>query len=304
MLIIIYPLIILCLIFEFNFNLIYYCVMTAAGLGNIIFFYIDVILYDLVIYPLSISNYDKKNTKNVWMKLLYSLLPPKSVLQRNRESISFFVSYLVQILAQHLLNALFVYGLHSISTRDKYISSLLVTYSSYSITLIGSTICNISLLRKGVSKNVAFWGTVFGFGIFNFFVLKYLIGDKHNSNDRDTTGIGTGTSVTTNERGANKNQQSNANDKKKMTNTVNGRTRKGDSNNSKVPGKTNIGVKNTSAAARKMRGGGFDYCESENPDSLNSSTMKVISHLFGLLIIQSNPLMAFVQSTGSGIIHE
>ena len=50
------------------------------------------------------------------------------------------------------------------------------------VSLIGSTICNIALLRKGMSKNVAFWGTVFGFGMFNFFVLKFLIGDKKEGN--------------------------------------------------------------------------------------------------------------------------
>ena len=41
------------------------------------------------------------------------------------------------------------------------------------------------LLRKGVGKNTAFWGTVFGFGIFNFYVLRFLIGGT--ASDRDST---------------------------------------------------------------------------------------------------------------------
>ena len=53
------------------------------------------------------------------------------------------------------------------------------------VSLIGSTICNIALLRKGMSKNVAFWGTVFGFGMFNFFVLKFLIGDKQEGDSEE-----------------------------------------------------------------------------------------------------------------------
>jgi len=157
--------------------------MTAAGIGNIIFFYIDVMLYDLVIHPLSISNYDK-NTQNKVLKMVYSLLPSQKFLQRNKETLSFFISYLIQILAQHVLNAFFVYGWETISTKDRYIATLIVTYSSYFISLVGSTICNLFLLRRGMSKNIAFWGTVFGFGTLNFLVLKTLIGDKQK-NDGD-----------------------------------------------------------------------------------------------------------------------
>ncbi len=105
----------------------------SAGLGNIIFFYIDIILYDLVIHPLSLQDFSKKfnsNNNNIGAKILLLLLPPKSVLQKNKESISFFISYLIQILAQHFLNAFFVYGLETISNKDKYMSTLFVTYSS------------------------------------------------------------------------------------------------------------------------------------------------------------------------------
>lgn len=132
--------------------------VTSAGLGNIIFFYIDIVLYDLVIHPLSVYDYDKiihssggsqtitsasstsstsatstsatKAVSPIIKGIVLLLLPYKKGLQKNKESISFFISYLIQILAQHFLNAFFVYGLDSIDTKDKYISTLVVTYSS------------------------------------------------------------------------------------------------------------------------------------------------------------------------------
>ena len=129
--------------------------LAAGSLGNIAFFGIDQALYKLVIVPL---------TKDA--PIFY---------QRNKEAISFFFSYLIQIGFQHFLNALFVYGIESISTADKYFDTLFLTYSTYSIALVGSTIGNAVLMRQGVPKNVAFWSTIFGFGILNFFLLRYLI---------------------------------------------------------------------------------------------------------------------------------
>lgn len=64
--------------------------ITAANLGNIAFFKIDQALYNLVILPLS---------KDM----------PK-LFQRNRETVSFFLAYLIQVGLQHFLNALMVYG--------------------------------------------------------------------------------------------------------------------------------------------------------------------------------------------------
>ncbi len=121
--------------------------MTAAGFGNIIFFYIDAILYELIIHPLSLCTYndiiqhkcpewiqDDKTKINSLQKAFYRLfsliLPSKPILERNKESISFFLSYLIQILAQHFLNAFFVYGLESISTKERYANTLMLTYSS------------------------------------------------------------------------------------------------------------------------------------------------------------------------------
>jgi len=135
--------------------------LAAGSLGNIAFFGIDQALYKLVIVPL---------TKDA----------PKFY-QRNKEAISFFFSYLIQIGFQHFLNALFVYGIETNYTADKYFDTLFLTYSTYSIALVGSTIGNVVLMRKGVPKDVAFWSTVFGFGILNFFLLKYLISGTANA---------------------------------------------------------------------------------------------------------------------------
>ena len=148
--------------------------MTAAGFGNIIFFYIDAILYELIIHPLSLcGSYDdlvngqcnalleqevgegvgstrRNSSSNTFLqkfifKMFGLILRPllssasasksgsnhrRNMLEKNKESISFFLSYLIQIFAQHFLNAFFVYGLNSIGTKEKYFHTLLLTYSS------------------------------------------------------------------------------------------------------------------------------------------------------------------------------
>jgi len=135
--------------------------ITAANLGNIAFFKIDQALYNLVILPLS---------KDM----------PK-LFQRNRETVSFFLAYLIQVGLQHFLNALMVYGLETIDTSDKYFQSLALTYSSYSFSLVGSTVGNALLIGQGVPKNVAFWSTILGFGVINFFLLKFMVGGSSSS---------------------------------------------------------------------------------------------------------------------------
>ena len=51
-------------------------------------------------------------------------------LSDSKESVSFFISYAAQIIIQHLLNALLVFGLSSISTRKKYFETLIGTYAT------------------------------------------------------------------------------------------------------------------------------------------------------------------------------
>ena len=40
--------------------------------------------------------------------------------------------------------------------------------------LVGSTICNILLLKNGVPKKLAFWITLYGFGFVSFILLKFV----------------------------------------------------------------------------------------------------------------------------------
>jgi len=140
--------------------------ITASSLGNVAFFKIDQALYNLIILPFA---------KDM----------PK-FLQKNKESVSFFLAYLMQVGLQHFLNAFFVYGLQTIETRDKYLDTLGLTYSSYSFSLIGSTIGNAVLMQRGIPKNVAFWSTILGFGVVNFFLLRYLIAGGVDKVDEGT----------------------------------------------------------------------------------------------------------------------
>ena len=84
--------------------------LTSANIGNIAFFSIDQTLYKLV------------------MTKIANDLP--IILRENKESVCFFVSYLLQIVIQHFLNALLVYGMETIGSREKYFSTLLASYSA------------------------------------------------------------------------------------------------------------------------------------------------------------------------------
>lgn len=261
--------------------------VTSAGLGNIIFFYIDIIMYDLVIYPLSIRDFSK-DIDNIGWKALHSLLPHQKMIQKNKESISFFISYLIQIIAQHFLNAFFVYGLDSISTKEKYLSSLTVTYSSYFISLVGSTICNLALSRRGMSKNVAFWGTIFGFGLLNFFLLKILIGRQQKKYEHDG--------------------------KKNDGKSAKGRGIKpaGNRNYYRNNNQNSIRRGAGNAASKRMRGGAQVQVVGSKVEGLNYGKKKIFGPLIDKLVGgaklvlegKKNSHMAFVQSIGSVIINE
>jgi hypothetical protein len=93
---------------------------TAASLGNIFFFAADVVMYNHVVTKLLPIDGDE-NAGFSWLPDLF---------HRNRESVSFFLAYLVQISIQHLLNAWLVYGLDTISTKEKYWSTLGGSYAA------------------------------------------------------------------------------------------------------------------------------------------------------------------------------
>jgi hypothetical protein len=51
----------------------------------------------------------------------------------------------------------------------------------YFTTLTASTICNAVLLKKGVQRNVAFWGTIILFSVVNFFFVSWAVTNASQS---------------------------------------------------------------------------------------------------------------------------
>ena len=83
---------------------------TAGNVGTIFFYVFDSLIYKYFVLRASTEN---------WPKLL----------RRNKESVSFFLAYLSQISAQHLLNAWLVYGMHTIATKERYLKTLRESYA-------------------------------------------------------------------------------------------------------------------------------------------------------------------------------
>lgn len=131
--------------------------LISGCIGNLVFFALDQYLY-----------------KNVFI---------------GKDTASFFVAYLMQIFLQHSLNAFFVYGLETISTRVRYIETLSSTYSAYFGTLLASTAFN-SLLAKytPIPKIVAFWATLAIFSVVNFFILGKLVEGSSTSVENNIIG--------------------------------------------------------------------------------------------------------------------
>jgi hypothetical protein len=97
------------------------------------------------------------------------------IIEEYKDSVSYFVGYLIQIVSQHLLNALLVYGLDTIDTREKYIKTLLAQFSVYGFSLVGSTILNLFLLSSGMERNTAFFSTMIAFAVVNYFLIQYVV---------------------------------------------------------------------------------------------------------------------------------
>jgi len=131
---------------------------TSGLIGNAIFFGLDVAFLPIIIGA---------SQKQCFIKA-------SKTIATNAESISFFVAYLVDIFLQHFLNALLVFGLDTIATRDMYLSSLATAYTAYFGTLCGSTILQAYLLRFGISKTIAFWSTIALGSVVNYVVLNAL----------------------------------------------------------------------------------------------------------------------------------
>jgi hypothetical protein len=87
--------------------------MTAGIIGNASFFLLEKCIYKLLCRQ---HHHDG------------SILP--ALVLNYKESASFFVAYLIQILPQHFLNAVLCYGLDTIDSRQKYLTTLFGTYSA------------------------------------------------------------------------------------------------------------------------------------------------------------------------------
>mmetsp|Transcript_9112 Transcript_9112/g.13495 ORF Transcript_9112/g.13495 Transcript_9112/m.13495 type:complete len:297 (-) Transcript_9112:431-1321(-) len=150
----------------------------AGVLGNMMFFAIDKVIYNDIIPLLAPTQdeYDGSKTHGIVQTLSFFL-------NDHREATSFFVSYLIQIVAQHSLNALLVFGWDTINTREKYLKTLVGVYSAYSSVLVVSTILNAVLINIGVQKDIAFWGTLAGTGVLNYYLLSWLATRKNNEDD-------------------------------------------------------------------------------------------------------------------------
>ena len=84
--------------------------LVSGGIGNVFLFFMDEGFYKLV------------------LKKIQNDLP--AFLQKNPESVSFFVAYLAQIVIQHYLHAMLVFGRDSINTKEKYLKTLKATYAT------------------------------------------------------------------------------------------------------------------------------------------------------------------------------
>lgn len=108
------------------------------------------------------------------------------LINKHKETISFFISYMGQIIIQHLLHAFLVFGRDSISTTDKYVKTLMASYQTYFGVVLGSTVMNYCLLNIfGVPKDIAFVLTLGGFGLIAYFILERMMGSSGSTSTED-----------------------------------------------------------------------------------------------------------------------
>jgi uncharacterized membrane protein len=127
-----------------------------------------------------------------YLRSILSDLP--DLIQSNRDTVSFFLGYVLHIVAQHYLHAMLVYGPSSIDTPAKYRKTLLGMYSTLMSAAVGSTILNAVFLSYGVDKTVAFVATISSFALFNYFLIGWVVkrsnlGEVVKTNKRSTSAI-------------------------------------------------------------------------------------------------------------------
>jgi antibiotic biosynthesis monooxygenase (ABM) superfamily enzyme len=92
----------------------------------------------------------------------------------SHHTLSFLVAYMAQVVPQHLLHALLVYGIRTIDTPAKYLKTLAGTYSAFAMSMVGSTVLN-SVLVKFWSKDAAFVSTIVVFATVNYFFITWVV---------------------------------------------------------------------------------------------------------------------------------
>ena len=95
-------------------------------------------------------------------------------------AVSFFLAYLLHIPAQHFLHACLVYGMSSINSYSKYITTLLETYSALGVSAVGSAALN-GFLRHYLPRLVAFGLTMAIFAIVNYTFMHFIMSNHDNA---------------------------------------------------------------------------------------------------------------------------
>lgn len=97
------------------------------------------------------------------------------LVQSYKASVSFFLGYVIHIVFQHFLHAFLVYGLATINTPAKYLTTLFGTYGTYVTSAVLSTALNGVFLKMGMDKTVAFVSTLYFFAIINYLVIGWIV---------------------------------------------------------------------------------------------------------------------------------
>jgi hypothetical protein len=102
-------------------------------------------------------------------------------------SVSFFLGYVVHIVFQHFLHASLVYGLSTINTPAKYLTTLFGTYGTYVTSAVLSTALNGVFIKMGMDKTVAFVSTLYFFAIINYLVIGWIVKKSNAAQEAVTT---------------------------------------------------------------------------------------------------------------------
>ena len=94
---------------------------------------------------------------------------------KNIDSMAYFIAYILHVAVQHAFHAFLVYGYESISTRQKYWSTLWGTFQAYAGSAIGSTFLNSYLVKQGWNRDIVFITTISFFSSLNYFWISYVV---------------------------------------------------------------------------------------------------------------------------------